>query len=279
VSATLSPEDPEWDVVLDDVMFSYDSGVDALKGVNLRITRGDYVAIIGGNGSGKTTLAKHLNGLLRPNHGTVTIRGSDAAGETVATLSKMVGYVFQNPDHQLFCSSVEEEVAFGPENQGLSPEEIRRRVDEAIAFMGLESLRHKPPLSASLGDRRRISIASVISMAPGILILDEPTTGLDSKETRGLMGCVDKLNRMGTTILLITHEIKLVAEHARRVVVLHDGSVVQDTDARNAFSDLGVLRRCNLLPPPVTLLAHRLAKFGISPTVNTAEALASEIGG
>lgn len=264
---------------MDDVAFTYETGIEALKGVNLRVARGEYVAIVGGNGSGKTTLAKHLNGLLRPLGGRVAILGANASDETVATLSKIVGYAFQNPDHQLFSSSVEGEVAFGPENQKCSPDETRRRVDEAIAFMKLEPLRHKPPLSLSLGDRRLVSIASVIAMAPKILILDEPTTGLDAKEIGELMRCVDELNGMGTTILLITHEIKLVAEHARRVVVMHEGSVVLDANVRAAFSNTDILRRSNLLPPPVTLLAQRLSRYGISKELHTAEALASEIGG
>jgi energy-coupling factor transport system ATP-binding protein len=264
-------------VRLQNVKFTYESGVEALGGVNLSIDKGEYLAVVGGNGSGKTTLAKHMNGLLRPSSGEVFVMGVRAASRTVAELSRAVGYVFQNPDHQLFCGTVQEEIAFGPANLGLEPGEVQRRADHAVDVMGLSHVRGRPPLSLSLGLRRRVSIASTIAMSPQVLVLDEPTTGLDAREAGDLMSTVRLLNEEGTTIVLITHEMKLVAEHANRVVVMAGGRVVLDSDARGAFSDLSLLRSSKLLPPPVTLLAHRLATVGVSKDVLTPEELAFEL--
>lgn len=251
-------------VSVKDVKFSYDGGVQALTGVSLSLKRGDYVAIVGGNGSGKTTLAKTLNGLLKPSSGSVTVRGKSTSEQSVAELARFVGYAFQNPDHQLFCPTVEEEVRFGPHNLGYRGDDLSKKVERAVETMHLADVMSKPPLSLTLGQRRRISIASVIAMDPEILILDEPTTGLDSKETDDLMSSIESLNREGRTIVLITHDMRLVAKHAKRVVVMSKGRVMLDTDPRGAFSDLELLRTSNMLPPPVVILAHRLKKYGLS---------------
>jgi energy-coupling factor transport system ATP-binding protein len=264
-------------VRLRNVKFTYESGVEALGGVNLSIDKGEYVAVVGGNGSGKTTLAKHMNGLLRPSSGEVFVMGAPASSRTVAELSRAVGYVFQNPDHQLFCGTVREEVAFGPSNLGIEPGEVQRRADHAMDVMGLSHVRERPPLSLSLGLRRRVSIASTMAMSPQVLVLDEPTTGLDARESGDLLSIVRVLNEEGTTVVLITHEMKIVAEHANRVVVMAGGRVVLDSDARGAFSDLALLRSSKLLPPPVTLLAHRLAPMGVSKEVLTPEEIAFEL--
>lgn len=271
------PEGPECVLLLRNVKFTYDAGVEALGGVNLTVDKGEYLAVVGGNGSGKTTMAKHMNGLLRPSSGEVLVLGTPTSARTVAEVARVVGYVFQNPDHQLFCGTVQEEVAFGPSNLGLGGGEVRSRADHAIDVMGLSHVRDRPPLSLALGLRRRVSIASVIAMGPQVLVLDEPTTGLDSREANELMSTVRMLNEAGTTIVLITHEMKLVAEHANRVVVMAGGRIVLDSDTRGAFSDLGLLRSSKLLPPPVTSLAHRLAHVGVSKDVLTPEELVFEL--
>lgn len=257
--------------------YVYEGGIEALKNVNLDIASGEYMALVGGNGSGKTTLAKHFNGLLRPTSGKVFIMGRPAAGMSVAEAARIVGYAFQNPDHQLFCSSVEEEIAFGPRNLGFAEAQTKERVRYAAETLELEDFLVKPPASLDLGIRRRVSIASVIAMDPKVLILDEPTTGLDADETKELMGIVSGLNREGRTVVLITHEMKLVSEHANRVVVLLDGRVVLDSDARGAFSDLELLKRCSLLPPPVARLAHRLSHLGVSREVLSTDEMVFEL--
>ena len=271
------PGGPESVLRLRNVKFTYESGIEALGGVNLSVDKGEYLAIVGGNGSGKTTLAKHMNGLLRPSSGDILVLGAPASSRTVAELARVVGYVFQNPDHQLFCGTVQEEVAFGPSNLGLGPTEVQARADHAIDIMGLSHVKGRSPLSLSLGLRRRVSIASVIAMRPQVLVLDEPTTGLDAGEASDLMSIVRLLNEEGSTIVLITHEMKLVAEHANRVVVMAGGRIVLDADARGAFSDPGLLRSSKLLPPPVTLLAHKLAPIGVSKDVLTPEELVFEL--
>lgn len=264
-------------VLMRNIKFTYESGIEALRGVNLSINQGEYIAVVGGNGSGKTTLAKHMNGLLRPRSGQVHVLGKPASERTVAELARVVGYVFQNPDHQLFCGTVEDEVSFGPSNIGVAPDEVRRRAEYAIDAMGVAHVRDKPPLSLSLGLRRKVSIASVIAMDPQVLVLDEPTTGLDADEARDLMELVRSMNRDGRTIVLITHEMKLVAEHVNRVVVMSEGRIVLDSDARGAFADPELLIRSKLLPPPVTTLAHRLSKHGVSREVFTPEEMAFEL--
>ncbi|MDQ1371609.1 MAG: ATP-binding cassette protein [Candidatus Thermoplasmatota archaeon] len=262
---------------LRNVKFTYESGVDALKGVTLEVDSGEYIAVVGGNGSGKTTLAKHMNGLLRPSVGQVVVSGGDSSTMTPAQMARVVGYAFQNPDHQLFCGTVQEEVSFGPGNMGLPADEVKRRADGAIEVMGLSEVRGKPPLSLPLGLRRRVSIASVIAMDPKVFVFDEPTTGLDANEADELMAIIRKLNGEGKAVVLITHEMKLVAEHANRVVVMAEGRIVLDSDTRGAFSDIELLRRSKLLPPPVTQLAHKLSQMGVSRDILTPQELVFEL--
>lgn len=253
--------------------FTYEGGVEAVRDVNLDVRYGEYIAIVGGNGSGKTTLAKNMNGLLRPTSGSVVVGGKPTSEQTVAALARIVGYAFQNPDHQLFCSSVEEEVRFGPMNLGYPDQDVYEKVEKAIETMNLEQVRKLPPLSLRLGERRRISIASVIAMDPQVLVLDEPTTGLDAEESTELMHRLKRLNDEGKTIILITHDMKLVAEHAKRVVVMAQGRILLDSDPRGVFSDLGILRQSNLEPPAVTQLAHRLAAYDIPRDIISPEEL------
>ena len=264
-------------ITIRNLKFTYEGGVEALKGMNLDIRKGEYVAIVGGNGSGKTTLAKNLNGLLRPTGGEVVVEGVATSKRTVAELARIVGYAFQNPDHQLFCPTVEEEIRFGPVNLGFPEKDIAAKVERAIEAMNLERFRKTPPLSMRLGERRRVSIASVIAMDPQILILDEPTTGLDAQEAYELMEKLRVFNDQGKTIILITHDMRLVSEHAKRVVAMSQGRVLLDSDPRGAFSDTELLRQSNLVPPPVTLLAHRLSELGIPKDVISPEELVFQI--
>jgi energy-coupling factor transport system ATP-binding protein len=243
--------------------YVYEGNVEALIGVNLDIRQGEYVAVVGGNGSGKTTLAKNIIGLLKPTSGTVNVRGVPTSEQKIAALARVVGYAFQNPDHQLFCSSVIEEVRFGPLNLGFSEPELSTHVKHAIEAMDLLSVQDKPPSLLTLSQRRRVSIASVISMDPQILIFDEPTTGLDMRESDELMASIGRLNSENRTVILITHDMKLVAKYARRVVVMSEGKVVLDADPSGVFSDLDALLRSKLMPPPVVQLAYRLSSYGI----------------
>jgi energy-coupling factor transporter ATP-binding protein EcfA2 len=246
-----------------DLKYVYEGGVGALNGVNLDIRRGEYVAIVGGNGCGKTTLAKNIMGLLKPTSGTVLVRGVLTSEQKVAALARMVGYAFQNPDHQLFCSTVLEEVRFGPLNLGFSESGMNDHVQHALDAMNLTNVQDKPPSTLTLSQRRRVSIASVIAMDPQILIFDEPTTGLDMRESDELMAGIGKLNSESRTVILITHDMKLVAKYARRVVVMSEGKVVLDSEPSGVFSDLDALLQSKLMPPPVVRLAYRLSQYGV----------------
>jgi len=273
IPAPSAPEPLDKVISTRDLKFAYEGGIRALGGINLDIRRGEYVAIVGGNGSGKTTLAKNLNGLLRPTSGTVTVNGGHTSDQTVAQLARVIGYAFQNPDHQLFCSSVADEVRFGPQNMGCQADEMSKRTERAIEAMNLTSLRNEPPLSLTLGERRRVSIASVIAMDPEVYVLDEPTTGLDVRETDELMASIERLNHEGHTIILITHDMNLVAKHAKRVIVMSEGRIVLDSDPAGAFSDLGILLQSKLVPPPVVQLAHRLSALGVPRDILSPEEL------
>jgi energy-coupling factor transporter ATP-binding protein EcfA2 len=257
--------------------FTYEGGVQALTGLSLEIGKGEYVAIVGGNGSGKTTLAKNIIGLLRPTSGVVFVQGTPTNKQKVSSLARIVGYVFQNPDHQLFCSTVLEEVEFGPRNLGYPEKELEAHVRWALEAMDLVQVKDKAPFSLTLSERRRVSIASVNAMDPQVLIFDEPTTGLDMRESDALMSSIRKLNTEGRTIVLITHDMKLVAKNARRVVVMSEGKVVLDSDPVGVFYDLDALLRSKLVPPPVVRLVYRLSAQGVPRDVLSPEELVSRL--
>jgi len=244
------------------VRYHYPSGVEALKGVDLEIREGEFVALVGQNGSGKTTLAKHLNGLLRPTSGRLETFGEDAKGLSVKELGRRVGYCFQNPDHQIFAPTVFEEVAFGPRNLGFWGEELKGNVDEALAAVNLTGYEDRDPFALTKGERQRVAVASVLAVKPQVLILDEPTTGLDHLQQRSMMEMVSSLNKKGHTILIITHSMSTVARYAHRTVVLDQGRVTMDDTTRKVFSREEKLERCFLRPPPIVRLGNRL---GITP--------------
>ena len=245
----------------------------ALTGINLEIKQGDFVALIGQNGAGKTTLVKHLNGLLRPSSGSITIEDKDITGLSIAELSQKVGYVFQNPDHQIFLGRVDKEVAFGPGNIGLSFPEIEKRVITAMEKVGITHLREVAPLSLSKGQRQRVALASVIAMEPKILILDEPTTGQDHRESKQIMELVVSLNKKGHTIIFITHDMQLVANYARRVVLMGKGRILADDTPRAVLTNAGLLAKTFLKPPQITMLAQSLAHHNLPIDIVNVEEL------
>jgi len=245
----------------------YSGRVRALRGVDLRIRSGEFVAIIGQNGSGKTTLTKHFNGLLKPTSGEVIINGLNTKKATIAQLAKRVGYVFQNPDHQLCMRTVQEELSFGPKNLGIDPAEIKTRVDNIIRVFDLERYRQTHPFLLGRADRLRVAVCSVLTMEPDIVVVDEPTTGQDMRQSYELMEMLKNLNEQGRTIVFITHNMRLVAEYARRTVVMMQGSIVMDNRTSEIFSHPDVLADTFLSPPQITQLAQRLGKFGIPPGV------------
>jgi energy-coupling factor transport system ATP-binding protein len=233
----------------------YPSRIVALEGVDLTVRRGEFLAVLGQNGSGKTTLVKHFNGLLKPTEGTVKV-GDDEQGSQ--TLGQSVGYVFQNPDHQIFSDTVSDEVAFGPKIGGLDEQEIKERVREALAAVRLEGRGDEDPFGLTRGERQRVAVASVLAVRPEVLILDEPTTGLDYAEQRSMMDLVRGLNEAGSTIIVVTHTMWIVAEYAHRAVVVSDGRISLQGTVREVFAEEAGLHDAALRPPHIVSLGNTL---------------------
>jgi energy-coupling factor transport system ATP-binding protein len=241
---------------------TYPDGTVAVADVTVDISPKDYVAVIGQNGSGKTTLAKHFNGILKPTKGMVMVEGKPTARYSIAELSRRIGYVFQNPDHQIFKSTVEDELAFGLQNLRLPKEEITKRVAEVIETFNLEKFRMKHPFSLNRAERRRLAIASVLTMDPEVIILDEPTTGSDPRQSYETMDYVSRLNHMGKTVIIITHNMRIVAEYAKKIIVMKDGMVLLDGATSDVLSQTHaeVLKGTFIEPPQVTRLGYMLLK-------------------
>jgi energy-coupling factor transport system ATP-binding protein len=255
-----------------DLWHIYPNDTVALKGVNLDIYAGEFVAVIGQNGSGKTTLVKHFNGLLKATKGSVRVFGIDAARASISELSKKVGYCFQNPDHQICCETVQKELEFGPSNLEVPVEEIQRRVSEVAKAVGLESVRSENPFSLSKGERQRVAVASLLTMKPEALVVDEPTTGQDYRMSREMMDFYKKLNvEEGETIVVITHDMNVAAEYAHRVVVLKEGQVLADGPTRDIFAKTSLLETTYLQPPQITRLGQMLAEYGVPSDVLTVD--------
>jgi len=250
-------------IIVRDLWHVYPGGIEALRGVSLEIYPGEFIVILGQNGSGKTTLVKHFNGLLKPTRGEVIVYGMDTKTASIAELAKKVGYVFQNPDHQIFSRTVREEIAFGPKNLKLSEEEINERVAEAARILKIEEYLDENPFNLSWGLRQRVAIASILSMKPEVLIVDEPTTGQDHKTGREIMEILRQLNEKGITVIVITHDMKLAAEYAQRAIVMNEGRILLDGNIRYVFSEIEVLREAYLMPPQITQLALKLRKYGV----------------
>ncbi|NLE43695.1 MAG: ABC transporter ATP-binding protein [Chloroflexi bacterium] len=258
-------------VVVEDLWYNYADDIVALCGIDLEIPDGAFVAILGQNGSGKTTLVKHFNGLLRSVRGRVSVFGQDTRSLPVGLLARQVGYVFQNPDYQIFCPTVREEIAFGPSNLGLPADEVRQRTEAAMAYFGLSQYAEAPPAVLGFGLRRKISIASIYTMRPRVFILDEPTVGLDRRLTLDVMHLVQDMHRQGHTILLVTHDVKIAAEFAELTLVLHDGRVLLYDDTRAVFGQVDLLLQSQIEPPQISDLARQMQVLGMPADVLTVQ--------
>ena len=243
-------------------------GIPVLKNISLDIKKGEYIAVLGHNGSGKSTLAKLLNMILEPTSGKIYIDGKDITDpditeEDVFALRKKVGMVFQNPDNQLVATIVEDDVAFGPENLGIEPTEIRKRVDDALLTVGMEEYSKAEPARLSGGQKQRIAIAGILAMEPDCMIFDESTAMLDPMGRCDIMNTIEKLNReKGITIIMITHYMDEAAR-ANRIVVLSDGEIIMDGTPAEVFSEREKLSACSLDVPQCVSLVHHLKEKGI----------------
>jgi len=246
------------DIQIESVSFCYPSGVKALRDIDLRIRSGECVALIGENGAGKTTLAKHLNGLLRPTSGRVILGGKDTRGQTVAQLAHIVGYVFQNPDEQLFHRSVREEVAFGPKNMGKSGREIEGSVLEALSMVHLVGKADSHPYDLHPSERKLLGLACVLSMETAVLVLDEPTMGLDLQGVRLVAEIIEAYRQANRTVILISHDLDFCAEHVGRFVVMSNGRILEDGAPDEVLPNAEALREAGLEQPQFVRLAHAL---------------------
>lgn len=253
-----------------DLHFTYPNRVEALRGISLRIESGEQVAMVGQNGSGKTTLVKHLNGLLRPTSGSVLIGDLDTKSKkvTVAKLAQHVGYVFQNPDEQLFSRTVGDEVAFGPRNLGFDPEKAQKLVDDALGLVELADKKNTNPYDLSSTWRKMAALASIIAMDTDIVVLDEPTTGQDAANVARIAHVVAELKKRGKTVITITHDIDFCAENFERVVALAQGQVLLDGPANKVLGQEEILAQTYVDPPQLTRLGKRL---GLKRTVRNQE--------
>jgi energy-coupling factor transport system ATP-binding protein len=246
-----------------DLYYTYPGGIEALKGVNLEVYQGEVLAIMGENGAGKTTLVKHFNGILKPTRGQVLVKGIDTRHASVAELSRIVGFVFQNPDHQLFADTVYEEVAFALRNFGYPEHVIESRVKWALNLMDLWKYRTRSPFSLSVGERKRLTIASVLAYDPEIIVLDEPTAGQDHLQKEKISEIIHLLRLMGKTVVVVTHDVEFVTEHVDRVAVMARGKILAVGPPQRVLCDPRLLREARLVAPQLIRLSLILRRHGI----------------
>ena len=247
-----------------DLTYTYPGNVTALHEINFVAPRNARIAVIGSNGAGKSTLFKQFNGIFKPTSGSVLIRGEPITSANIREVRKFVGIVFQNADDQIFSPTVEQDVAFGPVNLGLDPETIHHRVHEALRLVGIEDLAHRVPHHLSGGEKKRVAIAGVIAMEPEVLVLDEPTAGLDPQGVHDLIGFINSLSRKyGMTVIFSTHDVSLVAEVADYVYVMNKGRFVAQGKVEEIFLQPDMLRSVRLDVPVLPKLIRSLQEKGI----------------
>lgn len=240
-------------IIVENLHFQYRDGTRALEGIDLEIAAGSRVAVLGPNGAGKSTLLLHFNAINLPQQGKVTVGGYEVNARNAPLIRSLVGMVFQDPDDQVFCHTVREDVAFGPVNMGLPPDEVARRVEDALHTVGLSALAYKAPYHLSYGQKKRVAIAGVLAMRPRVIVLDEPMAFLDPASRDGLVQILHRLHQGGTTIIIATHDVDLAAEWADQVVILQSGRVVARGDA-GLLVDRPLVERCQLRLPVVSKL-------------------------
>lgn len=253
----------------ENLSFTYPDGTRALKNINIEIEKGEKVAIIGPNGAGKSTLFSHFNGLTEPTSGCVKIEGKPISfekGELLKVRQK-VGIVFQDPNDQLFAPTVKEDIAFGPMNLGLSYDEVEKRVEDALKMVGMENYEDKTPHHLSGGQQKRIAIAGIIAMKPELMILDEPTAGLDPDGVEKVLNIMNQLNEEGMTLIISSHDIDMISKYADKIFVLYNGEIIESGNKNKIFSDMELLKKAHLRTPITTEILYNLKESGLN--VNT----------
>lgn len=265
-------------VQVNNLDFTYPDGTKALENINISINIGEFIALIGQNGSGKTTLSKLLNGLYKPSSGEVIVDGLKSKMTPIVQMVRRVGYVFQNPDHQLFNNNCWDEIAYGPRNIELPEEEVKIRVEEATQVVGLPQIYFEEhPFFLSKGLRQRVAIASILALRPQVIIVDEPTTGQDARQSFEIMDFLKDLNENhGHTIIIITHDMPIVAQYAHRVILMSEGKILADDETARVFSQPEILAKAFLEPPEITQLAQSVQELGFSPGILTVNEMIKE---
>ena len=238
-----------------DVSFSYDTTAN-VQNLNVKVEKGDFIAIIGSNGAGKSTFSKLCNGLLTPTTGDVFVLNKNTRREKVSSLAKHIGFLFQNPDRQICCNTVKEEIAFSLRNNGIPEDEIKRRVKATLEEFGFDG--KTEPFNLSRGQRQRLCLACLIALNPEILILDEPTTGLDYKECMMMMNRIRQLNENGTTVIMVCHDMEVVLDFAKTVVVMNRGQILEQGETRKILADTELLGKARLLQPQIAQVSTML---------------------
>lgn len=238
-----------------DVSFSYDTTAN-VQNLNVKVEKGDFIAIIGSNGAGKSTFSKLCNGLLTPTTGDVFVLNKNTRREKVSSLAKHIGFLFQNPDRQICCNTVKEEIAFSLRNNGIPEDEIKRRVKATLEEFGFDG--KIEPFNLSRGQRQRLCLACLIALNPEILILDEPTTGLDYKECMMMMNRIKQLNENGTTVIMVCHDMEVVLDFAKTVVVMNRGQILEKGETRKILADTELLGKARLLQPQIAQVSTML---------------------
>ncbi len=255
-----------------DVTFVHPTGVTALDHVSLRVEPRETLAVVGENGAGKTTLVKHITGLLKPTSGVVLVDGEDTRKRTTAELSRKVGVAFQNPDHQLFSESVEEEVAFGLRNFGFTEQLVKERIEWSLRFFGLEEYRKSSPLVLSGGEKKRLTVACILAWDPQVVVLDEPTVGQDSIQKEKLVEIIRMLRSTGKTVVLVSHDIEFLWPIQPRVVVMAKGKVIADGQAADVMSKRELLAGARVTQPQLVSFYQKLKRKPSSPFVDYLDA-------
>ena len=251
-------------IMVHDVDYVYSNGTIALKQVSLNIKKGEFIAIMGQNGAGKTTLIRTFNGLIRPTKGSIFLEGENIDSKTIATISKKVGVIFQNPMHQLFSTTLEDEIKFSLKSLNLDKEEIQIKVDQILKEFDLEKYRKRSPFNLSGGEAKKLATASILCRDPEVLVFDEPTLGQDAKEINFFLGLIKSELERGKTIIIVTHNIEFTVEHVPRTILMSGGQIIADGPTQSIFTNEFLISKSSLIMPQIYLFKKELRKIGIT---------------